>query len=153
MDADEGIEQGERPEADQRKFMGIERIAYADRQEVVDQHVTRGRDPESDDVVDVEAVESGAVDARDRVGQDEAAQHEIHRRPHEGPDQIPQRDIERRLEALRDGEEELCRRRRDDDEDGDLGEQRELARLQAVILGERQRDEPRRHKPSCQSRH
>src|SRR5205807_8668477 len=66
--------------------------------------------------------------------------------------QIPQRDIERRLEALRDGEEELCRRRRDDDEDGNLGEQRELARLQAVILGERQRDEPRRQADVIQPR-
>ena len=71
MDADEGIEQRERPEADQRELVGVDRIAHADRQEIVDQHVAGRREPQPDDVVDVEAVEGRAVDAGDRVGQDE----------------------------------------------------------------------------------
>ena len=63
MDADEGVEQGKGPEADQRELMSVERIAHADREEIVDEHVTGRRDPQADDVVDVETVEGRAVDA------------------------------------------------------------------------------------------
>ena len=63
MDADERVEQGERPEADERELVAIDRIAHADRQEIVDEHVARRREPQSDDVVNVEAVEGRAVDA------------------------------------------------------------------------------------------
>ena len=70
---------------------------------------------------------------------------EIHRRPHEGADQIPERDIERWLEAPRDGDQELRGRHGDNEEDRDLGKQRELARFEAVVFAERQRDERSRH--------
>src|ERR1700730_12635466 len=100
MDGDEGVEQRERPEADQRKLVGKKRIADADREKIVDQHVACRRDPKSNDVVDVKTVEGRAVDAGNRVGQDEAAKDEIHCRPDKGSDQIPERDIERRLKAL-----------------------------------------------------
>src|SRR5260370_19458313 len=63
MDADEGVEQGKGPEADQRELMSVERIGHADREEIVDEHVTGWRDPQADDVVDVETVEGRAVDA------------------------------------------------------------------------------------------
>ena len=69
------------------------------------------------------------------------AQHEIHRRPHEGPDQVPERDIERWLEAPADGDQELYGCHRHDEEERDLGEQRKLARFEAVVVAERQRDE------------
>ena len=63
MDADEGIEQREGPEADQRELMGVERILHAEREEVIDQHIACRRDPQADDVVNVETVEGRAVDA------------------------------------------------------------------------------------------
>ena len=76
MDADEGIEQGEEPEADQRELVREQRIARANGKEIVDQHIPGRRQPQPDDVVDVETVECRAVDAGNRVGQDKAAEHE-----------------------------------------------------------------------------
>ena len=143
VDADERIEQRQRPEAHQRKLVGVDRIAHAERQEIVDQHVAGRRQPKSDDVVDVEAVEGGAVDAGDHVGQDDA-QHEIHRRPDESADQVPERDVERRFQPLRYGHQELCGGDGADQEQRNLRKQRKLARLQAVVLAEHQRDEGRR---------
>ena len=69
--------------------------------------------------------------------------HEIHRRPDEGADEIPQRDVERRLQPARDGDQELRGRDGADGEDRDLGEERELARLKAVVLAEQERDQRR----------
>src|SRR4029077_9433880 len=57
MDADEGVEQGKGPEADQRQLMSIERIPHADREEIVDQDVTGRSYPQANDVVDVKTVE------------------------------------------------------------------------------------------------
>src|ERR1700680_1024956 len=50
-------------EADQRELMGVERILHAEREEVIDQHIACRRDPQADDVVNVETVEGRAVDA------------------------------------------------------------------------------------------
>ena len=141
MDADERIKQRKRPEADERQLMRVERIAHADREEIVDEHVAGRRDPQADDVVDVKTVECGAVDARDRVGQDEAAQNQIERRPDESPDEIPERDVKRRLEALTDGDQELRGGGRGDYENRNFGEERQLARFEPVILAEPQPDE------------
>src|SRR6202045_1794824 len=48
MDADEGVEQGKGPEADQRELMSVERVAHADREEIGDEHVTGRGDPQPD---------------------------------------------------------------------------------------------------------
>src|SRR4030088_2171034 len=61
MDADERVEQGKGPKADQRELMSVERIAHADREEMVDEHVTGRRDPQAGDVVDVRAGKARAV--------------------------------------------------------------------------------------------
>ena len=139
MDADERIEEGKRPETNQGELMSIERIAHADRKEVVDQHIARRRDPEADDVMDVEAVECRAVYPGNRVGQDEASQNQIHRRPYEGGDQIPERDVELRFEALCDGHDELRSRGGYYNEHGNFSEERELAGFKTVVRPERQR--------------
>ena len=108
--------------------MSVERIAHAERQEIVDEHVTRRRYPQADDVVDVEAVEGRTVDACDRVGEDEAAQHQVHRRPHEGGDQVPEGHVERRLEPLRRSSSgTVPLHDATTIEDRNFGEQRELA--------------------------
>src|ERR1700747_2737313 len=133
MDADKRVEQGERPEADQRQLVSVKRITHADGKEVVDQHIARRRDPEADDVMDIEAMECRTVNPGNRVGQDEASQDEIHRRPDEGGDQIPKRDVELRFEALRDGHDELRRRSSYYDEHGDFSEEGELAGFKAVV--------------------
>src|SRR6266700_5347334 len=141
MDADERIEEGKRPETNQGELMSIERIAHADRKEVVDQRIARRRDPEADDVMDVEAMECRTVYPGNRVGQNEASQHQIHRRPYEGGDQIPERDVELRFEALCDGHDELRSRSGYYDEHGNFSEERELARFKTVVRPERQRYE------------
>jgi len=43
--------------------MSVERILHAEREEVIDQHIACRRDPQADDVVNVETVEGRAVDA------------------------------------------------------------------------------------------
>src|ERR1700733_12855232 len=121
--------------------MGVERIANRQRQIIVDDHVACRRQPESDDVMDVETMEAGAVNAADRVRKNEAAEDEIHRRPDEGADEIPERDIERRLQAAPDGDEKLRGRCCTDDENRNFGIKRKLARFEAMIEAQSQADD------------
>src|SRR5271168_4176131 len=100
--------------------MRVQRILHADRQEVVDEDVAGRRDPQADDIVNVKAVEGGAVYARDGVGQDEAAENKIEGRPDEGADQIPECNIEGGFEAPTYRDQELAGSRRGDNENGEF---------------------------------
>src|SRR5277367_639306 len=121
--------------------MRVERIAHADGEKVVDDDVTRGGYPKADDVVDVKSVEGCAVDARNRVGKNEAAENEVQSRPDKSPDQIPQCDVKRRLEPSTDRDQELAGGYRGDDENGDLRKEREFAGFQSVVGAEHQPDQ------------
>src|ERR1700693_5845737 len=105
MDADEGVEERERPEADQRELVAVDRIPDGRGQKEIDEDVPSRRDPEADDVVNEEPMPGRVVDPRD-AARPEHQQDQIDVRPHERGDQVPEGDVEGWGRAARDRYEE-----------------------------------------------
>ncbi len=81
MRAHERIEERERPETDQGEFVAVERPLGCQRQEIIDDRETRRRDPQSHDIVNVQAMHRGVVHPGHGIGQDEVPEGVVEHGP------------------------------------------------------------------------
>src|SRR5207244_2250319 len=102
----ERIKERKRPEADEGKLVAVERISNACWEKVIDQHIAGRSDPEPDDVVEVETMQGGVVNAGDGVRNDEVAEGPVDIHPDERGDEIPEAHVNSCLLPARHCDEE-----------------------------------------------
>ena len=77
MNAHEWIEECQRPKADKRQLMAVNGTAHGNWQEVVDDHVTRWRNPQPDNVMQEQTMECRVIDSWNPVRNDKAAEDQV----------------------------------------------------------------------------
>ena len=120
--------------------MAEERVFGAQRQKVINQGQTGRGNPQSDNIMNVQAVHGRAVHSRDviRIGQKGIAENQIHSCPNEGSRGVPQRDIEALLLPPEDRAQHLNRNQRQDHETQDVQRPFEFRRLKPHVVAHQQ---------------